>query len=97
MLASLSSHHFEQKLEYFQMTPSLGEISSPGLETMSADQEAVRVWVLGQKPFHLRRRSGPVLRVLEDRQPFAVFVGHDAVQALEHFVAFDGHAVVAGL
>ncbi len=66
--------HFEQKLQRLQVPLRLGEIPAPGVEPMPADQESVRVRVLGQHRLDPRRRGGPVLGVLENGQPFAVLV-----------------------
>src|SRR5215212_8686809 len=93
MLASLSTHHFEQKFEYLHVSPRLGEVAAPGVEPMPADQESVRLRMLGESPLHSGCRGGPILCVLENRHPLAVLVGCHALQTLEHLVPFDGDAV----
>ena len=43
------------------------------------------------------RQALHVLAVLDDRHPLAVHVGRDAVEALQHLVAFDGQAAGTGV
>src|SRR6266550_802256 len=45
---------------------------------------------------HVMPRYRPILRVLDDREPFTVLIRADAVEPLEHLIAFDHDAPVSG-
>src|SRR6185312_1029747 len=87
--ASLSSHRFEQELEDLELPFRFREILAPGVQPVTANQKAVDFGMLAQLLFDARRRRTPVLRVVDDRQPFAMLVRANALQSLQHFIPFD--------
>src|SRR5206468_9584915 len=87
---SVSSQHFEQKLEYLDLSPGCCEIAAPRVEAVPPDQEAVHLGMVTQFRLDPRHGGGPILRVLENRQPLAMLMGTDAVQPLQHLIAVDG-------
>src|SRR6476660_4583195 len=86
--ASLSSHRFEQKLEDLELPFRVREILTPGVQAVTADQKTEHLGMLAQLLLDARRRLAPVLRMLDDGQPFAMLVGANAVEPLQHFIPF---------
>lgn len=75
------------------MPGRLGQVPTPGVHTMLADQ----VGPAGFTPFglqigfDLRSQSGNILGVLEDGDPAAGLVRGDPFKSLEHFEARDSN------
>src|ERR1041384_6440062 len=63
---------FEQELENFDVSFSFREVRAPGVESGPPQQEPVRLRVLDQDSFDVRRELRHILRVVDYRQPFTV-------------------------
>src|SRR5215469_4717695 len=92
-----SPHNLQQELQYFKMPFCLFETLAPSVESVSAQQKTMYVWVLHQLSLEESGQSGHVLIVLYNWQPFAVSVRSDSFQSLQHFVAFDPKAAGIGV
>src|SRR5205809_6940905 len=71
------------------------ELFAPRVQSMAPDQEAMKVCIFSQQKRGLRRERLHVLAIFKDRQPLTVLVRADAVQTLEHFVAFDEESTLS--
>src|SRR5262249_36902803 len=89
---SRPAHDLQQELQDLPGPCGVAEVPAARVERVPADEEAVDFFLgLEHRP-DARGGSRPVLGVLDDGQPLPVLVGDDAVEALQHLVAFDGEA-----
>jgi hypothetical protein len=92
-----SPYGFEEKLQNLDVTFRLVEGRSPRIQSVAANQERMRRRVLGKLRTDHRRQPPHVLVVLDDGHPFAMLVGPDTVEALEHLVALNRQATRAAM
>ncbi len=74
------------------------QILAPGVQTVPTDEEAVGqgpVVIFVEELLHFLGQGGDVLVIVKYFDPFAVFVGLDPGQPLEHFIALDGQTTNA--
>src|SRR5262249_31063687 len=82
-----ATYHFEQEFQYLDMAPGFVYVPSPGVKSVPAQQEPVRVRALVERFFHLEREFVHVLRIVQDRQPLSMLVRAHTGQTFEHLVA----------
>src|SRR5215510_6295237 len=74
----------EQELENFDVPLRLTSILAPGIKSMTAKQETVRVRVLPESFGDAVGQRPHVLRVLDDGNPLAVLVRLYAFETFQH-------------
>jgi len=79
------------------MTRGFSQIFSPGVHAMTADKKSVNAGALLEHLFRFRSQRLHVLAVLQNGQPFAMFVCRDTIESLQHLVTFDEETTVAGM
>src|SRR5579863_10543163 len=84
MVSSLAADRLEQKLEDLDVALGLGQRPAPRVQTVPANEEAVRGRMLRKHATDVESHPRHVLIVLDDGHPFAVRVGRHAVETLQH-------------
>ena len=79
------------------MTLRILDCATPGVEAVPAQEEAVNLRMPIEHATNFSSQPQHVLIIPDDRQPFAMRVRADAVEALQHFEAFDGDAFVVSV
>src|SRR5437660_1843337 len=90
-----SAHHFKQVFKYLDVPPGFVKVAAPGIEAVTAKQEAMRLRMRVQRLLDGLRKPGHVLRIINHRQPLAVLVRRDAVKSFQHLMALDPDAFAA--
>lgn len=72
----------------------LAWVCSPRIKAMSLQQKTMRVGVLWKKIGNAAGKLHQILRILQNGQPFPMFVGAHAGKSLQHLVSFDRHALL---
>src|SRR5262249_16907341 len=73
------------------------EVLTPGIKSVTTQQQPVCVGTLRERLFDRERENGHVLRVFENREPGSMLVSAHALQALEHLVSCNSQTAVAGV
>src|SRR6185295_7141755 len=90
-----ASSDFQQELKDFDVALCSGDVAAPGVKPVPPEQKTVRPRMLVQCRFNLCRKRLHVLRVLDYREPLAVFMSRHAVESLQHLVSFNTESAVA--
>ena len=86
----LRADGLEQELDDFDVPHGLRQRLAPSVHSVAAKKECMARRMLDERLPHLAGKPLHVLVVFEDRNPLAVLVRRDAVETLQHLVAFDG-------
>src|SRR6266849_8870712 len=80
------SYRLEQKLQNLDVSFGVGEGVTPRIQPMSADQKRMSHGELSQQPANVPPEPSHVLIVLDNRNPLAMLVRRDLIEAFDHLV-----------
>src|SRR5437660_11105223 len=80
---------FEQELQDLNVPLCLRQVVAPSVKPMASQKKPVRSAVLLQNLTDVVSQGRHVLRVFDNRQPFAMLVCLYTFEAFQHFVACD--------
>src|SRR6267154_6511279 len=84
-----ANQHFHQEFQNFNMTLGFLQARTPSIKPMLLQKKTMNAGVRLKRFRNAVAQFDHVLRVLENRQPLAVFMRSNALQPLEHFVSFE--------
>src|SRR6266404_3139467 len=89
--------HFHQELQDLNMALRFLQARTPSIKPMLPQKKTVNAGALSQGYRRAFPQLNHVLRILENRQPFAVLVSSNAFQPLQHFVSFERNSTLRSM
>src|SRR5437870_3247188 len=89
-----SAECLEQELENLNMPFRLCQVFTPSVQSVTPQQETMRLRELPQIVSEAVSQLEHVLRILQNRQPLAMLMRFHTIKPLQHLVTFDGQTTI---